>query len=73
MPRPRPIFRPPPRSYAAPLNPAESDRERHMAARTINPGSSVEVTVAYALRPSVLPISSHTLTLQSTARERIAQ
>ena len=37
------------------------------------PGSSVEVTVAYAIRPAVLPITSHTLTLQSTARERIAQ
>ena len=58
--------------YATPLNPANL---------TVNvtwvpdnhPGSSVQVTVAYALRPSVLPLSANLLTLQSTARQRIAQ
>jgi hypothetical protein len=38
-----------------------------------NPGSSVQVTVAYDLRPAVLPLSAHFLTLQTTARQRIAQ
>lgn len=37
------------------------------------PGSSVEVTVAYAIRPSVLPIYATTLSLRSTARHRITQ
>jgi Flp pilus assembly protein TadG len=37
------------------------------------PGSTVQVTVAYTIRPAVLPLSSHLLTLQSTARRQIAQ
>ena len=38
-----------------------------------HPGSTVQVTVTYAIKPSVLPLDAHLLTLQSTARQRIAQ
>jgi Flp pilus assembly protein TadG len=37
------------------------------------PGSSVQVTVSYAIRPAVLPLSATPLTLQSVARARIVQ
>jgi len=59
-------------SYAAPLNPANLT----VAVTWLpdnHPGSSVQVTIAYAFRPSVLPLSAQVLTLQSTARHRIAQ
>jgi Flp pilus assembly protein TadG len=60
------------RSFAAPLNPA------NLTVAVIwlpdnQPGSSVQVTVSYSLRPSVLPLSPSMFTLQSTARQRIAQ
>jgi Flp pilus assembly protein TadG len=58
--------------YAAPLDPSNLTVTVKWLPDNL-PGSSVEVTVAYAIRPAVLPITSHTLTLQSTARERIAQ
>jgi Flp pilus assembly protein TadG len=38
-----------------------------------SPGSSVEVTLVYALRPALLPLANHALRLQSNARERITQ
>jgi len=37
------------------------------------PGSSVQVTVSYAIRPALAPLSSGALTLRSTARARIVQ
>jgi Flp pilus assembly protein TadG len=58
--------------YAAPLNPANLTVIVTWAPDN-NPGSSVEVTVAYELRPAVLPLSAHFLTLRSTARQRITQ
>jgi Flp pilus assembly protein TadG len=58
--------------YAAPLNPANLTVSVTWAPDN-HPGSSVQVTVAYDLRPSVLPLSAHILTLQTTARLRIAQ
>jgi hypothetical protein len=33
----------------------------------------VEVTVAYAFRPAVLPLSATALNLKSTARQRMTQ
>ena len=57
---------------AAPLNPANLTVSVAWMPNN-NPGSSVQVTVAFVLRPSVLPLSAHILTLQSTARQRIAQ
>jgi Flp pilus assembly protein TadG len=59
-------------SYAAPLNSANL-RVTVTWLPDNQPGSSVQVVVAYELRPSVLPLSSSLLTLQSTARQRIAQ
>ena len=58
--------------YAAPLDPSNLTVTVKWLPDNL-PGSSVQVTVAYAIRPAVLPLTSHTLTLQSTARERIAQ
>ena len=58
--------------YATPLNPANLTVSVTWTPDN-NPGSSVQVTVEYDLRPSVLPLSAHFLTLQSTARQRIAQ
>jgi Flp pilus assembly protein TadG len=59
-------------AYAAPLN---SSGLNVLVTWLPNnqPGNSVQVTVAYAIRPAVLPISAGPLTLQSTARARIAQ
>jgi Flp pilus assembly protein TadG len=38
-----------------------------------NPGSTVLVTVAYAIKPSMLPVDAGILTLQSSARQTITQ
>jgi Flp pilus assembly protein TadG len=38
-----------------------------------NTGSNVQVTVSYALGPSLLPLSGSVLTLTSTARQTIIQ
>ncbi len=58
--------------YASPLNPANlSVTVRWLPDNT--PGSSVEVTVAYSIRPAVLSRPDHPLSLQSTARQRIVQ
>ena len=37
------------------------------------PGSSVQVTVSYAILPGLAPLSAGALTLRSTARARIVQ
>jgi Flp pilus assembly protein TadG len=37
------------------------------------PGSTVQVSVSYSIRPLLLPLSPGMLTLQSTARQTIAQ
>jgi Flp pilus assembly protein TadG len=37
------------------------------------PGNSVEVAVTYTVRPTVLPLAAHPLSLRSTARQRIVQ
>ena len=59
-------------SYAAPLNPTNLSVVVTWLPDN-QPGSSVQVTVTYLLRPAVLPLSSTVLTLQSTARHRIVQ
>ena len=59
-------------SYAAPLS---------SSALTVNvtwspnnhPGSTVQVQVCYSIAPLLLPISSHGMTLQSTASQTITQ
>ena len=59
-------------SYAAPLNAGNLTVAVSWVPNN-QPGSSVQVTVSYVLRPVVLPLSAHLLTLESTARERITQ
>ncbi len=59
-------------SYAAPLN-ASNLRVDVDWLPNNQPGSSVQVTVSYSIRPAVLPLSATSLTLQSTARARIVQ
>jgi Flp pilus assembly protein TadG len=59
-------------SYAAPLNPANVQVTVTWLPDN-QPGSSVQVTVAFAIRPAVLPLSATPLTLRSTARARIVQ
>ncbi len=39
----------------------------------MNPGSTVQVTVAYKLQPFLIPVSTRTLTLQSTSTQTIVQ
>jgi Flp pilus assembly protein TadG len=59
-------------AYAAPLNPANVQVSVTWLPDN-QPGSSVQVTVAFAIQPAVLPISATPLTLRSTARARIVQ
>jgi Flp pilus assembly protein TadG len=59
-------------SFAAPLNPA-SVQVTVTWLPDNQPGSSVQVTVAFAIRPAVLPLSATPMTLRSTARARIVQ
>jgi Flp pilus assembly protein TadG len=59
-------------AYAAPLNPANVQVSVTWLPNN-EPGSSVQVTVAFAIRPAVLPLSATPLTLRSTARARIVQ
>ena len=59
-------------SYAAPLN-ADNLSVAVTWTPDNHPGSMVQVSVTYDLRPAVLPLSEHFLTLRSTARQRIAQ
>ena len=59
-------------SYAAPLNSGNLSVNVQWAPDN-RTGSSVQVTVSYDLRPSILPLSAHFLTLQSTASQLIAQ
>lgn len=59
-------------SYAAPLN--ASNLQVYVNWLPDNqPGSSVQVTVSYSIRPAVLPLSAAALTLQGVARARIVQ
>jgi len=59
-------------TYASPLNPSNlTVTVTWLPDNT--PGNSVEVTVVYALRPAVLPLSAHALSLTSTARQRVLQ
>jgi Flp pilus assembly protein TadG len=59
-------------SYASPLNPSNlTVTVTWLPDNT--PGNSVEVTVAYALCPAVLPLSAQALSLRSTARQRVLQ
>ena len=60
------------RTAAAPLNSANVTVNVSWNPNN-NPGGSVQVTVAYALRPALLPISVGPLTLQSIARAGIVQ
>jgi Flp pilus assembly protein TadG len=59
-------------SYASPLNSSNLTVDVRWLPDN-RAGSSVQVTVSYDLRPAVLPLSSHFLTLQSTASHLIAQ
>ena len=59
-------------SYASPLNPSNVQVSVTWLPNN-QPGSSVQVTVAFAVRPAVLPLSATPLTLRSTARARIVQ
>jgi Flp pilus assembly protein TadG len=58
--------------YAAPLDPSNLTVTVTWLPDNA-PGSSVEVTVAYAFRPAVLPLSATALNLKSTARQRMTQ
>jgi Flp pilus assembly protein TadG len=60
------------RTAAAPLNTANLTVNVSWTPSN-SPGGSVQVTVAYALRPALLPLSLTPLTLQSIARARILQ
>jgi Flp pilus assembly protein TadG len=57
---------------AAPLNPANLTVGVQWLPNN-QPGNSVQVTVSYAIRPAVLPLSRSPLTFQSVARARISQ
>ncbi|MEO8594341.1 MAG: TadE/TadG family type IV pilus assembly protein [Candidatus Solibacter sp.] len=59
-------------SYAAPLSTAYLTVTTTWTPNN-NPGSTVLVTVSYAIRPALLPISAGVLTLQSAARQTITQ
>lgn len=59
-------------AYATPLNASNLSVQVSWLPDN-HPGSSVQVTVAYAIRPSILPISAKALTLRTTARARIVQ
>jgi Flp pilus assembly protein TadG len=59
-------------AYAAPLN--SSNLTVSVSWIPDNqPGNSVQVTVAYSIRPAVMPLSANPLTLRATARARIVQ
>lgn len=57
-------------SAAAPLNPLNLNVAVQWLPNN-HAGSSVQVTVSYAIRPAILPLSNTALTLQSVARARI--
>ena len=59
-------------TYASPLNP-ENLTVTVTWFPNNTPGNSVEVTVTYALRPAVLPLSARPLSLRSTARQQVVQ
>jgi Flp pilus assembly protein TadG len=59
-------------AYAAPLNSANLTVSVSWVPNN-QPGNSVQVRVAYSIRPSVLPLSAGAMTLQATARARIVQ
>ncbi len=59
-------------SYAAPLSTSGLSVTVTWTPNN-NPGSTVLVKVSYAIKPSLLPVSSGILTLQSAARQTITQ
>ena len=59
-------------SAAAPLNPLNLNVAVVFQPNN-QPGSSVQVTVSYAIRPALLPLARSPLTLRSVARARIVQ
>jgi Flp pilus assembly protein TadG len=59
-------------AYAAPLNASNLNVSVSWIPNN-QPGNSVQVTVAYTIRPAVLPLSATPLVLRSTARSRIVQ
>lgn len=59
-------------AYAAPLSPGSLTVTVTWTPNN-NPGSTVLVTVAYAIKPSLLPVDGGILTLQNSARQTITQ
>jgi Flp pilus assembly protein TadG len=59
-------------TYASPLN-ADNLTVTVTWLPDNTPGNSVEVTVVYAIRPAILPLSADVLSLRSTARQRVLQ
>ena len=58
--------------YAAPLSSAALTVAVSWSPNN-NPGSTVQVKVSYNFTPTFLPVDAKTLTIQTTAREMIAQ
>jgi Flp pilus assembly protein TadG len=59
-------------SYASPLSPGALTVTVAWTPNN-NPGSTVLVTVAYSIKPSMLPLDNGILKLQSSARQTITQ